>query len=257
MGRSAPAAFAPRIAVASLSGASDAAWARQAAPYAGCAFLGGIALDRPTRDAARALTERDREEFLPTDPLAFIDTELSELSELPITAGFNVRSSSLTPLQNAAAVCHEHDAIVEINAHCRQDEMCTAGAGETLLADLDRLCAYVRGVSETGATTSVKMRAEVPGVDLPETARRASQAGADILHIDAMDSEPVIEEVAAHSDAFLIANNGVRDRETAREYFDYGADAVSVGRPSDDPRVLSRVYDATVEWFGIDRRADA
>ncbi|RRJ31688.1 tRNA-dihydrouridine synthase [Halocatena pleomorpha] len=257
MGGSDPVAFTPRVAVASLSGASDAAWARRAAPYAGCAFLGGIALDRPTREAARALTERDREEFLPTDPLAFIDTQLSELSELPITAGFNVRSSSLEPLRNAATVCHEHDAIVEINAHCRQEEMCTAGAGETLLADLDRLCTYVRGASETGATTSVKLRAAVPGVDLLETARQASQAGADILHIDAMDSEPVIEAVAAHTDAFLIANNGVRDRETVREYFDYGADAVSVGRPSDDPRVLARVHDATVEWFGLDRRVDA
>jgi tRNA-dihydrouridine synthase len=48
---------------------------------------------------------------------------------------------------------------------------------------------------------------------------------------------------------FLVANNGVRDRPTVREYLKYGADAVSVGRPSDDPRVLSRVHEAVDEWF--------
>jgi len=34
-----------------------------------------------------------------------------------------------------------------------------------------------------------------------------------------------------------------------REYLEYGADAVSVGRPSDDPRVLRRVREATDAWF--------
>jgi hypothetical protein len=52
--------FEPRVALASLSGEADAAWATQAAEHAGAAFLGGIALDEPTREAARLLVERDR-----------------------------------------------------------------------------------------------------------------------------------------------------------------------------------------------------
>lgn len=241
--------FAPRVALASLSGASDAAWARRASEYAGCAFLGGIAVDGPTREAARALVAREREEFLPADPIAFIDRELSSLEETSLTAGFNVRSTTIEPIRRAAAVCREHDAIIEINAHCRQDELCAAGAGETLLADTDRLCAYVRAASETGAITSVKVRAEVTDVDLPETARRVSEAGASIIHVDAMDSESIIRTIAETSDAFIIANNGVRGRKTVREYLVHGADAVSVGRPSDDPRTLERVREATTEWF--------
>lgn len=117
------------------------------------------------------------------------------------------------------------------------------------MKDTDRLCEYVRTASETGATTSVKVRAEVAGVDLPETARRTSEAGADIVHVDAMDSESVIAAIVDTSGAFVVANNGVRDRETVREYLSHGAGAVSVGRPSDDPRVLSRVCAATTEWF--------
>ena len=233
--------FEPRLALASLSGESDADWALAAAEWAGAAFLGGIALDGPTRAAARALVARDRTEFLPEDPIAFVDRELARLDDSDLRAGVNVRTTSVAPLREAGAVCADHDAILELNAHCRQAEMCEAGAGETLLRDGDRLCEYVRAAREEGATVSVKLRTEVPGVDLPALAARLDGAGADCLHVDAMDSEHVVGEVRERFDGFLVANNGVRDRATVREYLEYGADAVSVGRPSDDPRVLERV----------------
>ena len=240
--------FEPRLALASLSGESDAEWARDGVPYAGLAVMGGIALDDATREAAtRMVEDRDRTEFLPPDPVAFVDSQLQALDEAPIEAGFNVRAVESEPLRRAARVCASHDAILEVNAHCRQDEMCAVGAGESLLQDTDRLAEQVRIAAAEGPRVSVKVRAEVPGVSLPELSATLERAGADIVHIDAMDSEPVIEAVSEATDAFVIANNGVRDRETAAEYLDYGADAVSVGRPSDDPEVLARVNRAVTE----------
>ncbi len=242
--------FEPRVAVASLSGQSDAGWARTAAPHVGCAFMGGIALDDATREAAgEMVADRDRTEFLPADPVAFVDGQLEAVADLPIRGAFNVRTTTLDPLRRAARVCADRGAILEVNAHCRQAEMCEAGAGETLLRDTDRLAAQVRSASEAGATTSVKLRAEVEGVDLVETARAAERAGASVIHVDAMDSEPVVAELREATDLFLLANNGVRDRGTTHEYLEYGADAVSVGRPSDDPRVLKRVRRAVEQWF--------
>jgi TIM-barrel protein len=252
--------FTPRVALASLSGRSDAAWARAGSEFAGAAFLGGIALDEPTRAAARSLVDREREEFLPADPLEFVDDQLAALADTPIRPAFNVRASSPGPVREAAAVCRDRNAIVEINAHCRQDEMCAAGAGESLLREPDRLCEYVRAAAGTDATVSLKCRTELDGVDLPAVAARASDAGADLIHVDAMDSEGVVAEVVAATDAAVVANNGVRDRATVREYLACGADAVSVGRPSDDPRVLRRVRRAVDEWFDgaeADRRDGA
>ncbi|MFC6904051.1 tRNA-dihydrouridine synthase [Halalkalicoccus tibetensis] len=237
-----------RLVAASLSGQSDAAWARAASEHVDRAILGGIALDEPSRGAARQLVARDREEFLPDDPLAFVDEQLSVLSDLGIETGFNVRSTSVEPVREAAAVCREHDSICEINAHCRQAELCRVGCGEALLRDTDRLCEQVRAAAGTGAAVSVKARAEVSGVDLARTARAIEDAGADVIHVDAMDSEPVIREVRGACDLFVIANNEVRDRESVHEYLAFGADAVSVGRPSDDPRVLARVREAIEEW---------
>jgi TIM-barrel protein len=240
--------FRPRVAVASLSGEADTEWAREAAANAGCAFLGGIAIDEPTRTAARAMTDRDRSEFLPDDPIAFIDRQLRTLGDVPIRPGFNVRSTSLEPIERAGAVCREHDAILELNAHCRQTEMCSAGAGESLLGNPARLITQVEAADSSGVTVSVKVRAEVDGVDLPELSQRLAAAGADVLHVDAMDSEPIIRGIANVTDCFLIANNGVRDRDTVREYLEYGADAVSVGRASDDPEVMRAVRRAVEAW---------
>ncbi|WP_227131328.1 tRNA-dihydrouridine synthase [Halorubellus salinus] len=237
--------FDPPLALASLSGDADAEWARAGASYAGAAFLGGIALDEPSRAAARELVARDRSEFLPEDPFAWIDDQLAALADVDVRAGVNVRATAPGPIRAAAAVCARHDAIVEVNAHCRQAELCAVGCGETLLADTARLREYVAAASETGATVSVKVRAGVDDVDLPATARAVADAGASILHVDAMDSEPAIACVVdAAPSLFVVANNEVRDEPSVREYLAHGADAVSVGRPSTDPVVLERVSDA-------------
>jgi len=244
--------FTPRLALASLSGAADADWARAGAAYAGAAFLGGIAVDDASRGAARDLLERDRTEFLPPDPLAFVDDQLAALADVPIQPAFNVRSATPGPLVEAARICRDRDAFLELNAHCRQEELCAVGCGETLLADADRLQRYVERASATGATVGVKVRAEVPGVDLAALARDLEAAGAAFVHVDAMDSESVIADIASATDLFVVANNGVRDEATVREYVEYGADAVSVGRPSDDPVVLERVRDAVDRHLGVE-----
>ena len=242
--------FESRLALASLSGEADAEWAKAGAEWVGAAFLGGVCLDEPTREAARVMVvDRDRSEFLPPDPIAFIDKQLGALESVDIRAGINVRSTTPEPVREAASVAAEHGAMLEINAHCRQAELCEAGCGETLLRNPSRLEALIGAAAEAGADVSVKVRAELPAVDLVFVAQRLERAGADAIHVDAMDSASVVREISDATSLFVIANNGVRDRETARAYLDYGADAVSVGRPSDDPAVLSGVEDAVSEWF--------
>jgi tRNA-dihydrouridine synthase len=93
----------------------------------------------------------------------------------------------------------------------------------------------------------------VPGVDLVAVADAVAEAGADWLHVDAMDSEPVVGDLTAddggpRTSLTVIANNGVRGRRTVAEYAAHGADAVSVGRPTERPAELSRVAEAVRAW---------
>lgn len=258
--------FDPPLAAASLSGVADAAWARAVADRVGCAFLGGVSLDPASRAASRDLVARDREEFLPTDPVTFVDDQLAALEESGTGAALrpavNLRSATPEPIRRAAGVCAARGAIAEVNAHCRQPELCAVGCGERLLREEDRLRGHVRAAADAGATVSVKVRAEVPGVDLPAVAVAVAEAGADLVHVDAMDSEAVVgdvvdalrERAGEGSDRsgrpFVVANNEVRDRATVREYLDHGADAVSVGRPTApdaDGAVLDRVAAAVAD----------
>ncbi|GAB3418509.1 tRNA-dihydrouridine synthase [Haloparvum alkalitolerans] len=258
--------FDPPLAAASLSGVADAAWARAVADRVGCAFLGGVSLDPPSRAAARDLVARDREEFLPADPVAFVDDQLAALEEsgagADLRPAVNLRSATPEPLREAARVCADRGAIAEVNAHCRQPELCAVGCGERLLREPARLREHVRAAAGAGATVSVKVRAEVPGVDLPAVAVAVAEAGADLVHVDAMDSEAVVgdvvdalrERAGEGSDRserpFVIANNEVRDRATVREYLAHGADAVSVGRPTApdaDGAALDRVASAVAD----------
>ncbi|PHQ41774.1 dihydropyrimidine dehydrogenase [Halorubrum sp. C191] len=249
----------PFLVAASLSGAADSEWARAAAEHVDAALLGGVALDPASRAAARDLVARGRSEFLPTDPLGFVADQIDALAEVPVRPGVNVRSAAPEPVREAARICADRGAVCEVNAHCRQPELRAVGCGESLLRDPARLTRYVAAASGTGATTSVKVRAEVPGVDLVAVAERVASAGADWLHVDAMDSEAVIADLAAAVDAAsgggdrladltVVANNGVRAHETVAEYAAHGADAVSAGRPTEDPPVLARVADAVDEW---------
>lgn len=248
--------FDPPVALASLSGEADAAWARAAEDAVGCAFLGGIALDEATRAAAREMVDRDRSEFLPADPVAFVDDQFEALADADLRPGINVRSGTTDPVRAVAAVCRDHDAVLEVNAHCRQEEMCAAGAGHGLLRNPGRLCEQVRAAREAGATTSVKLRTEVEGVALPAVCRQAAAAGADLIHVDAMDSEPVVADLATalgeaeagEETPTLVANNGVRGAATVAEYAHHGADAVSAGRPTDDPAALRRIAAAVDAW---------
>ena len=83
---------------------------------------------------------------------------------------------------------------------------------------------------------SVKIRANVPGVDDVMIAKAVNEAGADYIHIDAMKpgfncaDYSVIESVRKNVDIFIIGNNSIRDLKSARHMLKSGADGISIAR---------------------------
>ncbi|MDK2892302.1 MAG: hypothetical protein PWQ49_694, partial [Methanohalophilus sp.] len=171
------------IAIASMAGKTDSSFANRYGKNAGLVILGGYNLDAATNEAAKRIESRGREEFVSDNPLEFLKSEI-EKTEVSGAAGFNLRSTSIEPLIEAANMIREASGILELDAHCRQEEMIEIGAGEALMKDLPRLTEWIRLIKETGVVLSVKIRANV--VDDEELAKTIESAGADILHVDAM-----------------------------------------------------------------------
>jgi TIM-barrel protein len=232
------------IALASMGGITDSRFANEFAEDAGLVILGGYNLDAATNHAASEIVKRGRKEFISDEPLQLIDNELRSVKTESVVA-INVRSTTLEPLIEAAIMARNANAIIEIDAHCRQPEMTELGIGEALLSDLPKLRDTILKVKETGAIVSVKVRANV--VDNIKMAKAIEDAGADILHVDAMKegAGADIEAIRKIRDAtrlLLIGNNSVNDLNTAKEMFTRGADIVSVGRGiMEDPSLITHL----------------
>lgn len=225
------------LALASESGVTDARYVQRRREWLDAAFIGGIHADDATRQAARRMIERGREEFTYDSAAEWVRTQFEGLEG--VVPGVNVRSSSLDGLLEVAEVVREFGGVLEVNAHCRQPEMIEAGCGHALLRDPGRLERWVAGLKDLGVIVSVKTRAEV--VDDVAVARAVERGGGDVLHVDCMDSPEAVEWIAEETDLFVIANNGVRRWSDARDYLERGADMVSVARGARRIRDLRRL----------------
>ncbi|WP_407281904.1 methanogenesis marker 9 domain-containing protein [Methanolobus sp. WCC1] len=236
--------FRNPIALAPMGGITNSTFANKNANDAGLVILGGYNLDSATQKAAAEMVSRGRKEFESHEPFKVMEDEIKAVNEGPIV-GVNVRSSKLEPLIKAAELVRNAGAILELDAHCRQNEMTGIGVGQALLSDLPKLSDWISKIKETGVVLSVKIRANV--VNDIELVKAIESAGADVLHLDAMQEGAgadlkLIKEIRDSTRMFLICNNSVTDIETAKDMFTRGADMVSVARAvMDEPGIISQL----------------
>ncbi|HMK15340.1 MAG TPA: methanogenesis marker 9 domain-containing protein [Methanomicrobiales archaeon] len=234
------------IAIASMAGTVDAAYVAERAEHVGMAFVGGYSIDAPTIAASRQMAEGGRCEFLPDDPAGELARQADLLSSLPVVGAVNLRASTPEALASLAGSLGDR-VIYEIDAHCRQAPMVEAGSGEYLLHHPDRLAEMVRALAAEGVLVSVKIRAGVSESD-PKLARLLWEAGADLLHVDLMDSGYAkIRQIRNVSPILIIANNSMQSFDRVMEMFSHGADLVSLARHS-DPQTLAGL-DAAVARY--------
>jgi len=147
----------------------------------------------------------------------------------------NLRSITPEPIVEISKI--KSVDVVEINAHCRQSEITDLGCGQALLQDLDHLEKFTREVVQKAKSqVSVKIRANVPGVDELKIARAIENTNADYIHVDAMKpgfncaDYDIIKSISQETSLFLIGNNSIRDLESARKMLAAGADGISIAR---------------------------
>ncbi|MHC1626892.1 MAG: methanogenesis marker 9 domain-containing protein [Methanoculleaceae archaeon] len=220
------------IAIASMAGIVDADYVLARADHIGAAFIGGYALDSGAIRAAHELVEAGRSEFLPDDPVSEIARQVERLRGSGVVAGVNIRATD--PASYSSLADDLGDGIIyEIDAHCRQQPMVDAGCGEYLLTHPERLEEHIRALKSEDVTVSVKIRAGIADNDR-NLARRIWKAGADIIHVDLMDTGSArVRQIRNSCPLFIIANNGINSYERMTDMFSHGADMVSLARCSD------------------------
>ena len=234
------------IAIASMAGMVDGAYIRDRASYIGIGFIGGYAIDEQTIAAARELSQQGREEFLPRNPIEEIVGQVALVQAAGVIPGINIRASDVNALVALATTVGD-TAIYEIDAHCRQQAMISAGCGEYLLLHQEKLVSYVQALKIIGVTVSVKIRAGVAHNDA-DLAKLLWKAGADILHVDLMDFGHLrLRDIRNSCPIFLIANNGITDFDTAKELYSHGADMVSLARRS-DKKTLAGIHEGLAQF---------
>jgi tRNA-dihydrouridine synthase B len=222
------------VAIASMAGIVDAAYVLKREEHVGAAFIGGYSIDEPTMEAAAAIAASgDRKEFLYTDPVEELTQQIKKLKKSPVVTGINLRGSN--PRSFLAIASAIGDSVVyEVDAHCRQEPMVAAGAGEHYLQKPADLIAVVKALKAADVTVSVKMRVGVAADDRA-LVRKLWSAGVDILHVDLMDTGSAkLRQIRNSCPLMIIANNSINTFDRMREMLSHGADLVSLARRSDE-----------------------
>lgn len=202
--------------------------------------LGGYNVDKATIAAGRQIIQRGRTEFdfSEKEVISHINQQSHIIKDNSSWGGMvsvNIRALTSQPIIEISKL--EDVDVVEINAHCRQPEIMDLGCGQALLKEPQKLHELTREVvKKADSKVSVKIRANVSGVDEIMVSKAVEDAGADFIHVDAMKPNynvadyEIITSIKENTDIFLIGNNSIRDVESAQHMMAAGADGISIAR---------------------------
>ena len=225
--------------VAPMAGITDADFLNKVIPYGfNVATLGGYSLDAPTIEASKKIVERGRNEFVfpLNETFSQIENEITSIKKIhsDVKVSANVRSTTAQPIINVGNI--KDLDIVEINCHCRQEEILNVGCGQEMLKrdDLGDFISQV--VDNVDCEVSVKIRANVEGIDTLKIACLIEDAGADYLHVDAMkkgvfDADyNLLKDICNNVQIKVIGNNSVNSELNAQKMIKTGVSGFSIAR---------------------------
>jgi TIM-barrel protein len=225
--------------VAPMAGITDADFLNKVIPYGfDVATLGGYSLDAPTIEASKKIIERGRVEFdFPLDEIfTNIENEVNSIKSVHsnVKVSANVRATTPQPIIEVGNI--KNLDIVEINCHCRQEEILAIGCGQEMLNRPDLSDFISQVVDNVKSEVSVKIRANVEGIDTLNLANLIEDSGADYLHVDAMKKGvfeadwELLREISKNVNIKVIGNNSVNSEENLKKMVDTGVDGFSIAR---------------------------
>ena len=236
--------------LAPMAGITDGKFALKMIPYGfDTVSIGGYNVDSPTINAGKKILERGRKEFdiLEENLIPTIQKEVNIIKDNypDVQVSANLRSTSPDSIIKIINNIEKLD-IIEINCHCRQEELLKIGCGQEKLHDLKKLNEFIEKIVKNrkiDQKVSVKIRANVENLDNVKIAKTIEESGADYIHVDAMNpGKPhadleIIKKIANETEIFIIGNNSIIDIESGRKMISAGASGISIGRAAIDGKL--------------------
>ena len=222
-----------------MAGITDAEFLNKVIPFGfDTATLGGYSLDAETIEASEKIIKRGRNEFhfLQDEIIDHIKKEVNLIKKQhpDVKVSVNVRSTTPQPIIEVSKI--DNLDIVEINCHCRQEEILAIGCGQNMLKREDS-ADYIKDVVDNASCeVSVKIRANVEGSDTLKIAKLIENAGADYLHIDAMkagifDADyDLLTEICSNTNIKVIGNNSIDSEQKIEKMLKTGVYGFSIAR---------------------------
>ena len=236
-----------------MAGITDADFLNNVIPFGfDVATLGGFNLDSKTVAASEKIVSRGRNEFhFPEDVIfSHIESEALKIKQLnpDVKVSVNVRSTTPEPIIKVSKIPAVD--IVEINCHCRQPEFLDINCGQNMLKRPDLKDFISTVVNNSNSEVSVKIRANVEGVDTLTVSKIIDESGADYLHVDAMNPGvddcdfDLLHEICNQTDIFVIGNNSANSKAQIEKILKTGVKGFSIARA-----VISGKLDFDISCF--------
>lgn len=222
-----------------MAGITDAEFLNKVIPYGfDVATLGGYSLDEKSIEASEKIIKRGRKEFhFPLDEIfTHIEHEVAQIKDKHpnVKVSANVRATTPQPIIEAGQI--KGLDIVEINCHCRQEEILAIGCGQEMLKRPDLKDYISQVVDNVDCEVSVKIRANVDGIDTLKIASIIEESGADYLHVDAMkkgvfDADwEILEKLCNNVKIPIIGNNSIDSEQKIEKMIQTGVFGFSIAR---------------------------
>jgi len=231
-----------KVVLAPMAGITDGSFCGKYRDLFGIVTLGAFNLDSATLSASKEMVKRGRKEFLYNlDEFEnIIKREVNRAKESNALISVNIRFKDFDESKGRIEILGEHCDIIELNCHCRQEEMVNLGIGQELLKreNLETLRDFLKGIWELEIEKPIflKVRANVvPVEELIDNLNKVRRYFHGI-HLDCFNPGRdypdigYIQEIRrSFKDKITIGNNSINSIKDAEMMLRY-SDLISVAR---------------------------
>jgi len=229
-----------KIVLAPMAGITDGDFCLNYKDTFGIVCLGAFNLDFDTDVASKKIQDRGRKEFIyGLDEMdKKINSEIKKAKTGNSLVSVNIRFNDFSKAKSHILEISKNADILELNCHCRQQEITDLNLGQNLLKNEAKLTDFLKNIRELNLKIPIFLKLRANFLKAEELIKSLDKVRGyfDGIHIDCFnpgknhaDLEYLKKIRENFPEKIIIGNNSVNSVESAKEMLEY-ADFVSVAR---------------------------